>query len=75
MSLLTVEDNPRIVVYAYGQSLKPAPRSIVVSGPYRGMCTNYQVSGEILTRTVLRVVGAPVAPRAVLESYTVLPPN
>ncbi len=75
MSLLTVEDNPRIVVYAFGQALKPAPRSIVVSGPYRGMCTNYQISGEILTRTVVRIEGAPVAPRAVVESYTVLPQN
>jgi hypothetical protein len=44
LSLLKVGD-PRFVVYGFGQSLRPAQRSILTSGPYLGMCTNYQISG------------------------------
>ncbi|HXD01578.1 MAG TPA: hypothetical protein VN048_19740, partial [Verrucomicrobiae bacterium] len=39
MSLLRV-GQPRYVIYAYGQSLKPADRSVVSSGPFFGTCTN-----------------------------------
>jgi hypothetical protein len=54
MSLLRV-GTPRYVIYAYGQSLKPADHSLIqASGPYFGICTNYQVTGEVLTRTVVR---------------------
>ncbi|MEW6303613.1 MAG: hypothetical protein AB1705_09095 [Verrucomicrobiota bacterium] len=72
LSLLTVEDHPRVVIYAYGQSLRPADRSIVVSGPYRGLCTNYQITGEVLTRAAVRFENAPATPRAVVENFTVL---
>ncbi len=52
MSLLRV-GSPRYVIFAYGQSLKPADRSIVTSGPFFGMCTNYAITGEVATRTDL----------------------
>jgi hypothetical protein len=81
MSLLRV-GTPRYVIFSYGQALKPAPHSIVTSGPYFGMCTNYQVTGEIATRTVVRFdnfpipgVKAGVQPRAVVESFNVLSPD
>ncbi|HSH96537.1 MAG TPA: hypothetical protein VK968_20480, partial [Roseimicrobium sp.] len=74
LSLLTVERYPRIVVYAFGQALKPAERSLILTpGPSRGVCTNYQITGEVITRTVLRFEGAPTnSMRAVVESYNVL---
>ena len=53
MSLLRV-GSPRYVIYAYGQSLKPALNSIVTGGPFYGTCTNYQITGEVVTRTVVR---------------------
>ena len=102
---------PRYVIFAYGQSLKPADHSILTSGPFLGMCTNYQITGEVATRTVVRFEPSssinpadpfaplnptqnPVMPyrkdtnnpplqlppqipppRAVIESFTVLPPE
>lgn len=81
MGLLKV-GTPRYVIFAYGQSLKPADRSIVTSGPFFGMCTNYQITGETVTRTVVRFDNYPVPgqpntakPRAVVESFNVLPPE
>ncbi len=74
MSLVRLGE-PRFVVYAYGQSLKPAPQSIQMSGPYFNLCTNYQITAETVTRTVVRIEGAPDKPRAVIESYNVLPPD
>jgi hypothetical protein len=61
LSLLKAGE-PRYVIYAFGQSLKPAERSIVTSGDARfiGMCTNYQITGESVTRSVVQVV--PVVP-------------
>jgi hypothetical protein len=71
-----MDDNPRFVVYSYGQALKPADRSIyTVSGPYFGLCTNYQVTAEVATRAVVRIDGAPANPHAVIESFHVLPPD
>jgi hypothetical protein len=78
MSLLKLGE-PRYVVYCYGQSLKPANNSLVLSPPSGSglfnLCTNYQITGEVLTRTVLRVEKNPDAqhPKAVIESYNVLP--
>jgi hypothetical protein len=59
LSLVKVGD-VRFVVYAYGQSLKPAPNlpdypSIVTTGPHAGMCINYQITGETAARAVIRV--------------------
>ena len=51
---------PRYEIYAYGQALKPADKSIVQSGASFGMPTNYQITGEVLTRTVVRFDNMPV---------------
>jgi hypothetical protein len=78
----------RFVVYAYGQTLRPADRSAVTSGPFFGMRTNYQVTAEVATRAVVQVKGSPdpalandpdpdrrYPPRIVVESYNTLPPD
>jgi hypothetical protein len=87
LSLLKL-DEPRFVVYAYGQSLKPAPNSILTSGPnqFLNLCTNYQVTGEVVYRAVLKAEGDPVGnPRATppqpprvriaVESFNIVPPE
>jgi hypothetical protein len=80
---------PRFVVYSYGQTLRPARASLYLGGgPFSGICTNYQVTAEVATRTVLRVDGSPdpadqnhpdparrYPPRIVVESYNLLPPD
>jgi len=49
---------PRFVVYSFGQTLKPeSTRAIVKSGPFAGICTNYQIVAESVTRTVVRFEG------------------
>ena len=75
MGLLQCEQEPRFVIYSYGQSLKPANKSIVLSGPYSGLCTNYQITAEVASRTVVRITGPPDKPRAVVESFNILPPE
>jgi hypothetical protein len=70
----------RFDVYIFGQSLKPAPQSIVPSGNYRGLCLNYEVTGEMAAKAVMRVdldyqANRPPRPRAVVESYNILPPD
>ncbi len=78
LGLLKV-DEPRFVVYAFGQSLKPADRSITTDINFYNLCTNYQVMGEIVTKTIFRVDGEPDntnSPlRTVIEDYSVLPPT
>lgn len=72
---LLKEDEPRVVIYGFGQSLRPAPDSAVVQpGPFFLMSTNYQITGEHATRAVVRFEGDPRAPRAVMESFNVLTP-
>ncbi len=76
LSLIQAEENPRLVIYAWGQSLKPAEHSIIVNplSPNFQLCTNYQITGEVATRTVLRLEGSlDKNPKAVIESYTILP--
>ncbi len=75
LGLLRGNEQPRFVVYSYGQALKPAERSLVTSGPFFGMCTNYQIMAEAATRAVVRVEGAPSNPQVVVESFNVLPPD
>ncbi len=61
MSLLCLDD--RFVVYAYGQALKPAENSVVMSEllrPFIGLCTNYQIMAEVAARAVIRVEGSPM---------------
>jgi hypothetical protein len=89
MSLLRV-GTPRYVIYSYGQALKPAKNGIYlgpVPNPLNlsfGAVTNYQVAAETATRTVVRIetmrtnVNGTVTvtpPRAVVESFNVLPPD
>jgi hypothetical protein len=73
LGLLRLDQKPRFVIYSYGQSLKPAEHSIVTSGSYFGLCTNYQVTAEVATRAVVRIEGAPTNPHVVIENYNVLP--
>jgi hypothetical protein len=82
LSLLRLGE-PRYVIYSYGQSLKPADKSVIQSsGPYFGVPTNYTITGEVVTRSVVRVDNYPTPglghtnqPHVVVESYTVLPPE
>ena len=74
LSLLK-SDEPKLVVYAYGQSLKPAPNSIVTSGNHFNICTNYQITGEVATKTVMHLEGTAQNPRVVVDNYVVLPPD
>jgi hypothetical protein len=56
--LLKADPVPRFVVYSFGQTLKPeSTRAIVKSGPFAGICTNYQIVAESVTRTVVRFEG------------------
>jgi hypothetical protein len=77
LSLLQ-KDEPRFVVYSFGQSLKPAPRSLSTSAEFYNICTNYQITGEVITKTTFRVEGDLRNPndplRTVVEDYRVLPP-
>jgi hypothetical protein len=70
---------PRFVVFVFGQSLKPAPQSVIPGGPLRGLCVNYEVTGEMAARAVMRVDSTPQPgpPRlqAVIESFNLLPPD
>ncbi|MFO1501832.1 MAG: hypothetical protein U1G07_26230, partial [Verrucomicrobiota bacterium] len=64
-------DEPRVVVYAFGQSLKPAERSLVTVGnvnpPIFNLCTNYQITGEFSAKAVLRF--DELAPQATSPLY------
>jgi hypothetical protein len=73
LSLLRLGE-PRFAIYAFGQSLKPADNSLVLSSANFQLCTNYQVTGEVATRTIVRVEGTPVSPKMVVESFEILPP-
>ncbi len=75
LSLMRVGAQPRFVIYSYGQTLAPSPNGIVTRGTYPGMITNYQVTAETVTRSVVRVEGAPTNAHAVVESYNILPPD
>jgi hypothetical protein len=70
------EQPPRYVIYSYGQALKPAPKSLFMgSGPFFGLCTNYQITAEVATRAVVHIEGAPTKPRIVIENFNLLPPD
>jgi hypothetical protein len=78
LSLLK-EDEPYVVIYSYGQSLKPAERSRVTApGLYFNLCTNYQITGEVLTKTAVRLEQfqrqvTNTCYRGIVESYNLLP--
>jgi hypothetical protein len=86
LGLLKCDHTPRFVIYAFGQTLKPAAHAIVPSGPFAGLCTNYQIMAEAATRTVIRFEGVQPCPAGtlpppitrlhpVIESFNVLPPD
>ncbi|MGA1235660.1 MAG: hypothetical protein ACO34E_02220 [Limisphaerales bacterium] len=75
---LVRKDEPYFVVYSYGQALKPAERSLVLTpGPFFNLCTNYQIVGEVLTKTGFRIerstAGTNVFYNAVVEDFEILP--
>lgn len=70
---LIKSDEPRVTVYTYGQTLTPAPNSRLLSGPSRGLCTNYMVVGEVVAKHVLRVDGTVDHPVVVRERFQYLP--
>jgi hypothetical protein len=80
LGLLRVGNTPRYVVYCYGQTLRPAPNSLVLaSGQFFGLCTNYQVTAESAARAVIRVdkhvTATGTSYSAVIESFNPLPSN
>lgn len=75
LSLLRA-DEPLVTVYAYGQSLKPAPNAFYLRpGNFYGMVTNYVVTGEFATKTLLRFEGTPNAPTTKVEDHRILYQN
>ena len=79
MGLLRTGDQPRFLIYSYGQTLKPAAKSVIPNSifgnQFVGLCTNYQITAEVATRAVVRIDGAPKNPHMVVESFNVLPPD
>jgi hypothetical protein len=90
MSLLTLNQSPRFVIYSYGQTLHPAEHSLVTGGTFNGLCTNYQITAESATRAVVRVEGTSdpqyingkvdpqgrsYPPHLVVEQFNVLGPD
>ncbi len=68
--------NPQFVIYAWGQSLRP--KSLYFgAGQNFQICTNYEITGEVLTRTVCHVKSDPnaVSPRIVVDSFNFEPGN
>jgi hypothetical protein len=90
LSLLKVGE-ARYLVYCYGQSLKPADHSVFQgAGPLFGIVTNYQVTGEVVTRAVVRItdqtrarptlgpnapLGPNPSPQIIVESFNALGPD
>ena len=75
LSLLRA-DEPRFVIYSYGQTLKPAPNAVSLRpGPLYGMTTNYTITGEYVTKTVLRLDGDPRRLEPVIEDQRVVLSN
>jgi hypothetical protein len=83
LSLVKVGE-PRYVIYAWGQSLKPAdytPGIGVGIDPSSKVVRNYQITGESATRTVVRVEFSKDPdgrtdyrrPHTVVESFNQLP--
>jgi len=68
---------PQFVIYSWGQSLKPKSLYSSGSGNLLNICTNYEITGEFLTRTVCHIVSDPgaAAPRIVIDNYNIMPGN
>jgi hypothetical protein len=91
MSLLTLNQSPRFVIYSFGQTLHPAgDHALVTGGTFNGLCTNYQITAESATRAVVRVegtsdpqyvngkvdsLGRSYPPHLVVEQFNILGPD
>jgi len=66
---------PRFVIYSWGQALKPKDIYFGSQTNLFNLCTNYQITGEYLTRTVCHVVGNPVTGNLKLQvdAFNILP--
>jgi hypothetical protein len=65
---------PQFVIYGFGQALKP--KDIYFGGDRNfNLVTNYQITGEYVTRTVCHVVGDPAAANVKIQvdSFNILP--
>jgi hypothetical protein len=69
LSLLKVGE-PQFVIFAWGQAIKPKGQPYLVSGLNYGMYTNYEITGECLTRTVCHLVHTNGL-KMVIDSYNV----
>jgi hypothetical protein len=69
LSLLKLGE-PQFVVFAWGQSLKPKGPPYLGGGPNQSVVTNYEITGEILTRTVCHVEHANGL-KLVIDSFNV----
>lgn len=75
LSLLKA-DEPRVTIYSYGQSLRPAEGSLRTDpDPIRllNLCTNYQITGEFAAKRVVRFDGSLTNLSAVVESEIIIP--
>ncbi len=75
LSLLKA-DEPRVTIYSYGQSLRPAEGSLRTDpNPIRllNLCTNYQITGEFAAKRVIRFDGSLTNLNAVVESEIIIP--
>ena len=58
---LVKPDEPRVVIYAFGQSLSPAGAPMVAPGTSSHlMYTNYYITGEIVSKHILQIQRAPL---------------
>jgi hypothetical protein len=71
LSLLRVGE-PQFVIFAWGQALRP--KGISLSSPNQGICTNYEITGEFLSRTVCHLVHTNGL-KMVIDSYNIEPSN
>ena len=66
---------PQFVIYGFGQALKPKDIYFGSQTNLFNLCTNYQITGEFVTRTVCHLVGDPAAAnvRIQVDSFNILP--
>jgi hypothetical protein len=69
LSLLKVGE-PQFTIFSWGQSLKPKGPPYLGGGPNNGMYTNYEITGEFLTRTLCHLVHTN-GMKMVIDSYNV----
>jgi hypothetical protein len=73
LSLLKVGE-PQFAIFAWGQSLKPKGPPYLGGGINQNIYTNYQITGEFLSRTICHVVHTNGL-KMVIDSYNVEPGN